>query len=88
MQAAEQSNDSIQFLVDLIIWKLLEPFFELIIAVESYVMWGSLAIIHEILEWLVSILLEFHIIVKSLFYQLIHLVLKLKELSCKLKGVF
>lgn len=73
MQAAENSYDSVEFLVNFIIIELFKSFFEFIIAVQSNIMWSSITLVHKILERLISIFLELHIIGESLLDQIIHL---------------
>lgn len=50
MEAAEEPDNSIQFLVDLVVRELLEPLLELVVAVERDVMGCPLTLVHEILE--------------------------------------
>ena len=46
------------------------------------------ALVHEILEWRVSTLLELHAIVKTLLEHIIHLLLEFEQLFGEINGVF
>lgn len=88
MEAAEQSNNSIESLVDLIVCQLLKPLSELVIAKECDVVRSFGTIIHEILETKVSRLLEPHVITESFFNQIVHLGFELEKLESKLIWIF
>ena len=64
MEAAEQSDDGIEFFALLLFSDLLESSFELIIKVECDKMWCLLIAIHKVHESLISCTLEPHVLVE------------------------
>jgi len=88
MEAAEEPHNSVQLLINLVIRELLETLLELIVTVERNIMGCPFTFVHEILEGLISVLLEFHIVAKSLLDKIIHLSFELKKFCGELERVF
>lgn len=84
MKAAEESDNSVQSLVNLIICKLLESLSELIVTVECDKMRCLRALIHKVLKTQISSFLKPHVIIECFLDQIIHLALELEELKCEL----
>lgn len=78
MEAAEKSDDGVKLCLDLSIGLSFETLFEFIIAVKGYKMWWFAALVHEVLETLISSLLEYHIVAESLFNKGINILFWLK----------
>ena len=87
MQTTEKTYNGIKPFVDLIVGELLETFPELVIAVESNVMWRPITIIHKILKTHISGLLEPHIIIEGSFNEIIHLTFELEKFDRKFEWV-
>jgi hypothetical protein len=87
MQAAEKTNNGIEFLVNLVICQLLKPFSKFVVAVERNKMRCFITIIHKVLETQISGFLKPHVIVERLLNEVIHLALELQELDRELDWV-
>ena len=64
MEAAENTNDCIEPLVDDVVSEALEPNPELFISILGDVVWRELLLIHELLEGVIPCLLEHHLVGK------------------------
>lgn len=87
MQAAEQSHHRIQLLIYLVLCKLFEALFELVVTVESHVMRGFVVLIHEGLEGDIPRLLEPHIRAESLHNHIIDLLFEFQHLDREFEWV-
>ena len=87
MKAAEESNNSIKSLVNLIIGQLLESLSELIVTIKCDKMRCLGALIHKVLKTQVSSFLESHVVIECLVNQIVHLALELQELEGELVWV-
>ena len=88
VKAAEESNNSVQSFINLIICQLLESLSELIVTIERNKMRCLGALIHKVLETQVSGFLKPHIVIECLLNQIVHLALELKEFEGELVWVF
>lgn len=73
VKTAEEAHYSVKSLVDLNVTKLLKTLLELVISVKCDVLRSLVALVHELLEALVSGLLESDVVVESYLNQLVHL---------------
>jgi hypothetical protein len=65
VEAAEQPNNLVQPLFNLRVIQRFQSLFEFVICVEGDEVWGLGTLIHEVLECLVSCLLELHIVLEG-----------------------
>ena len=83
MKAAEEIDDRIKSFVDLNFRHAFKTDTELFISVLSDISWRELLLVHELLERVVTSLLEHHLVAKTVLDELIDLRLKSKELFRK-----
>lgn len=77
-QAAEKSDNRIKLFVNFFLLECLETLFKLVISIKSNDFWGFFAFIHEVLEGLVSCLLELHVIFERIFNCIIHFLFEIE----------
>lgn len=87
MQAAEESNDGVQASIGLGLVDSLQALLELIVAVGSNEVGSHRALVHEVLERDIPVLLELDIVGEAHLYHFVDFRLKSEELSSKLDGV-
>jgi len=85
MQAAEQTHDGSKSFVDVLISQLLESSLELVISIQSNVMWSLVTLIHEILETNISGFLELHVVFEGFLDKTINLGFEVKKILSELK---
>jgi hypothetical protein len=88
MEAAEQPDDGIESVVGLRLTDSFQSSTELVIAISSDIVSSELALVHEVLEGHISVLLESDVILETLLNHLIHFLLQCKQLTSELNGVF
>ena len=87
METAEESNDGFQSLIGLAFIEPFESLLEFVITIAGNVMGSELALVHEILERVVSVLLESDVVGERTLYHLVHFRLQLQQLFGELDGV-
>lgn len=72
VEATEESDDGFKSLVGLALIESLESLLEFIITIAGNVMGSELALVHEVLERVVSVLLESDVIAERALNHLVH----------------
>jgi len=88
MEAAEESHNSVQSLLNFIITLRFQTFLELVISVKCNKVRSLVAFIHKILKCHISSFLKLHVILKCILDDLVHLLFETKQLCSELQWVF
>lgn len=87
VQATEESDDCIKACVGFLIIETLQTLLKFIITIGSHIIWSQRALIHEILERYVSVLLEADVIEETFLNHVIDLSLECKQFLSELNWV-
>ena len=88
VQAAEESDYSIESLLSLFICYSLEARCQFLVGINCEIKWRLTALIHEVLERRVTTLLELHAVVETLLKHGVHLGLQVKQLLRESNWIF
>ena len=87
MEAAEEADDGVEACVGLLVVDSLEPLLQLVVAVRGYVVRRQGALVHEVLERHVAVLLKAHVIQETLLHHRVDLRFKCQQLSSEFNWI-